>query len=84
MPVVERRYLSHTQVAELATACGPDRPLILVLAYCGLRWGEAAALRVRLVDLLRRRIEVAEAVVDINGRLVFGSPKSHQARSVPV
>lgn len=84
LPVTERRYLSHAQVADLATACGPDRLLVLVLAYCGLRWGEAAALRVRRVDLLRRRIEVAESVVDINGRLVFGSPKSHQARSVPV
>jgi len=33
---------------------------------------------------MRRRIEVAESVVDVNGKLVFGSPKSHQARSVPV
>jgi hypothetical protein len=34
--------------------------------------------------LLRRRIEVAEAVVDVNGRLVFRTPKNHQTRSVPV
>jgi integrase len=84
LPTTERRYLTHAQVAGLADACGPYRVLVLVLAYTGLRWGEAAALRVRRVDLLRGRIEVVEAVVDINGTLVFGSPKTHQHRSVPV
>jgi integrase len=29
-------------------------------------------------------VEIVEAVVDVNGTLVFGSPKSHQHRSVPV
>ena len=84
LPQVERRYLTHQQVAELAAACGPHRALVLTLAYCGLRWGEASALRVRRVDLLRGRLEVIEAVVDVNGRLIFGVPKTHQSRSVPV
>jgi integrase len=84
LPTTERRYLTHVQVAALAEASGPYRPLVLVLAYCGPRWGEAAALRVRRVDLLRGRIEVVEAVVDVNGELVFGPPKTHQHRSVPV
>lgn len=84
LPTTERRYLTHGQVSELAATCGPYRVLVLVLAYTGLRWGEVAALRVRRVDLLRRRVEVAESVVDVNGRLVFGSPKNHQTRSVPV
>ena len=39
-------YLTHRQVLDLATAAGPWRLLILVLAYTGLRWGEATALRV--------------------------------------
>ena len=30
--------------------------LVLVLAYCGLRWGEAIALRVRDVEFLSRRL----------------------------
>lgn len=30
-------------------------PLVLVLACCGLRWGEAVALRVRDIEFLRRR-----------------------------
>ncbi len=84
LPHVERRYLSHGQVAELAEAAGEYRLLILVLAYCGVRWGEATALRARHVDLLRRRLEVSEAVVEVNGRVIFGTPKSHQRRSVPI
>ncbi|MGI9085610.1 MAG: tyrosine-type recombinase/integrase [Aeromicrobium sp.] len=79
-----RRYLTHGQVADLADSAGESRTLILVLAYCGLRWGEVVALRVGRVDPLRGRLEVVEAVADVSGRLVLGSPKSHQHRSVPV
>jgi integrase len=84
LPRKERRYLDHGQLAGLAEACGPYRPLVLVLSYCGLRWGEAAALRVRRVDTMRGRLEVAESVTEINGEAVFGTPKTHQSRSVPV
>jgi integrase len=84
IPRKERRYLDHAQVEALADECGPYRPLVLTLAYCGLRWGEAAALRLRRVDLMRGRLEIVEAVTEVNGRLVFGTPKSHQARSVPM
>ena len=58
---------------------------MLVLAYTGLRWGELAALRVGRVDLLRRRIHVAESVTEVeNGRLDWGLPKSHERRWVPL
>ena len=58
---------------------------VLVLAYCGLHWSELAALRVRNVDLLRRRLLIEEAVTEVNGsRIVWGTPKSHETRSVPV
>jgi integrase len=43
--------------------------------------GQAA---LRRVDLLRGRIEVAESVTDVDGRMVFGPPKSHARRRVPV
>jgi integrase len=78
----ERRYLTHDQVAALADACGAHGPLVLVLAYGGLRWGEAAALRVGRVDPLRRRLRIVEAVSDVNGHLITGSPKTHQHREV--
>ena len=60
------------------------RLVVLVLAYCGLRWGELAALKVKRVDLQRRRIEVAESVVEVDGVLTWGTPKGYERRSVPV
>jgi integrase len=80
----EKRYLTHEQVAALAEACGNHRLVVLVLAYCGLRWGELAALRSSRVDLMRRRIEVADAVTEVRGALIWGTPKNNQRRSVPV
>ena len=79
-----KRYLTHGQVHALAEECAPYQTLIRVLAYAGLRWGEAIALRARNVDLVRRRIEVAEAIVEVHGKSVVGTPKTHQCRSVPV
>jgi integrase len=80
----EHRYLDHGQVAALAEACGPYRVLVATLAYTGLRFGEAAALRVKRVDLLRGRLRITEAMTEVNGVAVFGSPKTHQHRNVPV
>lgn len=79
-----KRFLTHDQVSQLAIASGPYGTLIRVLAYAGLRWGEMAALRVHRVDLLRRRIEVAEAITEVHGLVVFGTTKTHQHRSVPI
>lgn len=36
------------------------------------------------MDLSRRRLDVHRAFSDVGGRLVEGTPKSHQARTVPV
>jgi integrase len=57
----EKCFLTVSQVQQLTDAVEPYRLLVRVLAFTGLRWGEAAALRPRLVDLARRRIEVVEA-----------------------
>ena len=82
---VERRYLTHRQVADLAAACGPDDGIVvLLLAYTGLRWGELAAIRARRVAPGARRIDIAEAMTDVKGRAIFGTPKTHQRRWVPV
>lgn len=57
---------------------------IYVLAYCGLRWSELAALRADHVDLLRARLNIAEAVTEVNGGvLAWGTPKSYETRSYP-
>ena len=79
-----RGYLSHAQVRELALAAGASSTLIYFLAYTGLRFGEAAALRVRDVDLARRRIRVERSVVEVGGEMVFGTPKTHEKRTVPI
>lgn len=80
----DKRFLTADEVARLAEAAGREGLVVLTLALTGLRFGELAALRVRRVDLLRRRLEVAESVTEVNGVLVTGSPKTHQRRSVPV
>jgi integrase len=79
-----RVYLTGDDVGRLADEAGPHRALILVLAYCGLRWGEAIALRVRDIEFLRRRINIYENAVQLGVNHELGLPKSRKARSVPV
>jgi integrase len=79
-----RVYLSADDVALLADNSGEHRALVLVLAYCGLRWGEAIGLRVRDVQFLRRRISVSENAVQIGSRHVVGPTKGREDRWVPV
>ena len=81
---VKRGYLSHDQVRTLASECGGDADLIAFLAYTGLRWGEMAALRVRSIDFERSRVQVDESLTEVSGRLVRGTPKTHERRSVPL
>jgi integrase len=78
-----RGYLSHDQVELLACELNPYGSVVRFLAYTGLRWGEMAALRVDSFDMLRRRVNVCEAVTEVKGRIVWSNPKSHERRSVP-
>jgi integrase len=71
-------------VQALAEACVPYGTLIKVLAYAGLWWGELVALTTRRVDLKRRPIDVVEAITEVHGRVIVGSTKTHQRRSVPI
>lgn len=77
-------YLTREQVEALALAAGDRGPLVLVLAYCGLRWGEATGLRVRDLEMLRRRINVRVNAVEVGSELIVGTPKTHKVRSVPI
>lgn len=59
--------------------------LVRFAAYTGLRAGELEALRVKRLDLLRGRVEVAETVGEVTGHgLVFGPTKTDQTRTVPL
>jgi integrase len=85
MPQGQQRFLTHDEVHRLARACEPPFDLlVLLLAYTGLRFGEAAGLQVHDVDIGRRRISVKRALVEANGVLVEGTPKTHQRRTVPI
>lgn len=81
--VREMLFLNADEVKRITDAV-PDqyRALIQVLAYGGLGWGEAAALRRKRINVLRRRLEVAESLSDVDGHLQFGPTKTHQARQV--
>lgn len=79
----EPQVLTAPEVAHLVDAAGDEGLSIAVLAFTGLRFGELAGLRVKRVDLLRRRLIVAESVTEVGGRLVWSTPKTHQTRSVP-
>lgn len=56
--------------------------LIYLLAYGGLRWGEAAGLRRGRCHLLRSRIEIVESASEVGGSLYFGATKTYQNRTV--
>lgn len=56
------------------------RALVLLGAYGGLRFGELAGLRRGRVDVLRSRVSVRETLVDVNGELSFGEPKTKRSR----
>jgi integrase len=75
-------YLTAEQLHALAGESGRYGSLVLLLGTVGLRWGEAAALRVSDVDFLRRRIALHENAVAVGGRTHVGTLKSGRSRSV--
>lgn len=97
-PDAEHIYLTYDQVEELADAASSlvtkynkptagatvNRALILLLAYTGLRWGEAAALKVRHVDLDKRRVRVVATFYEVGGKQLEGLPKTGKGRTVSI
>ncbi|TFB95594.1 site-specific integrase [Cryobacterium sp. MDB1-18-2] len=85
---VSKTYLTHEQVHDLEEAVegrGVGYGLVvLVLSYCGLRWGELAGLTVADVDVKRGRLEVRHTMIEINGYLEESTPKDYEERSIPV
>ena len=79
-------FLTAEQVSRLANACEERQAgtgvLVRFLAYTGLRWGEAVALRRSAISLDRRRVRVKESATEVAGHLQWGSPKTHETRTV--
>lgn len=80
----EMLHLTAAQVSELSEAADAEQfgsgVLVLVLAYGGLRWGEAVALRRGRCELLRSRLIIRESLAEVGGELYFGPTKTHQER----
>lgn len=78
--------LSHKELWALADELPSprDRLLVLVGGYCGLRWGELAALRWSDVDLTAQKIRVSRSYSEEAPRGEMAPVKDHQARSVPI
>lgn len=80
----ERVYLTPEQLLRLADAAAEHRALILVLGICGLRWGEAAGLKVGKVDFERRRLKIDTTWIRSGTKRYEDVPKTWERREVPV
>jgi integrase len=76
--------LTHEQVHVLADEAEQYRALVIMLCYCRPCWGEAAAIRVRNVDFLRRRISLEQNAVMVGTKIEVGSLKGYKNRQVPM
>lgn len=79
----EMRFLNTDEIKALATAIDERYSAYVYLAaYTGLRIGEALALRWPRLDLFAGKLEVAETVSEVRGRLIVGPPKTRSSRRV--
>lgn len=82
-PRREQLFLNPSEVDRLAAAVEDRyRALVYVFAYGALRWGEAAALRRRRIDVLRGRLDVVESLSEVSGEMHFGPTKNYRNRVV--
>lgn len=86
-----RVYLTIPRLLAFADECSKGkhlgeerRALVLTLGFCGLRWGEAAALKARDLDFDRGVLHVGGNLVYVGARWVEGSPKNSEERDVPM
>lgn len=81
----EPLFFTPEQVARLAEHTEPPFDVFVLLdAYTGLRPSEVCGLRVRRLDLMRGRVEVAEVINDVNGKAIPGPTKTYAKRRVPI
>ena len=78
------RYLTPDEVISLAEQFPEYTTMIVVMAFTGVRFGEATALQVRDVDQLRSRLLIQRAFSEVRGTLTIGPPKSGKAREIPL
>lgn len=77
------RAFTAAEVDRIAESITPAyRSLVHVLAYGGLRWGEAAGLTRSSVDADARRLRITRSIAEAGGELFIGMTKTHQQRGV--
>lgn len=83
-PRTDRPVLPPAEVERLASVMRQEteRVLVRLLAYGGLRVGEALALEAGDVDLERRTLTVRRSVEDTSGRIIVGPTKTYAARTI--
>lgn len=81
----EPLFFTPEQISRLAEHTeAPFDVFVLLDAYTGLRPSEVCGLRVRRLDLMRGRVEVAEVINDVNGKAMPGPTKTCAKRRVPM
>jgi integrase len=80
----ERPVAMPDEVLRLAEAIDDRyRSMVLLAAFCSLRFGELAGLRRSRIDMLHRTIRVEEQAVELaGGKVVFGPPKTEAGSRV--
>lgn len=79
----EQRYLDEAEIGRLVEAMPAHwRPQVVLMLSTGLRWSEAAGLRVKNVDVLAGTVRVEETRHELSGGspLVIGPPKTDHSR----
>lgn len=77
----QMRLLDHDEITALADSVN-DRyePAILLAAYCGLRFGEVAGLRIDSLNVLGCTLDISASLNEVNGNLILGPPKTATSR----
>jgi integrase len=79
----EMLFLDGAQVERLADAITPHyRVLVYFLAYTGLRFGEAVALKWKRLDCASGTCEVVESATEVGSQLEWGTTKTDERRTV--
>jgi integrase len=79
----EMLFLDAAQVERLADAIGPNyRVLVYFLAYTGLRFGEAVALKWKRLNCASGTCEVVESATEVGSQLEWGTTKTDERRTV--
>jgi integrase len=82
----ERPLATEERVLAMANAVGADYfAMVIMAAWCSMRFGELAGLTRDSVNVLRRKIHVHQQVVELaSGKTIIKQPKSGGGRTIDI